>query len=206
MQYFYRGGRLIGPQAGDIVIDGGGCLGDTAVLFALAVGVAGKVFSFDPLPAHQRAIRHNAAQNDLNTIEVIPMALGETSNNVQIESFGATMDASHMGNIVQFGFRCTEGPAQLPITTIDDFVQQRHVPKVDFIKMGIEASELSALKGAAKTIATYRPKLAISLYHQPDDFTAIPQFLSSLCPDYQFYLDHYTMHEEETVLFAIAKS
>ena len=33
----------------------------------------------------------------------------------------------------------------------------------------------------------------------------IPQFLASLDLGYKFYLDHFTIHNEETILFAVAE-
>ena len=68
--------------------------------------------------------------------------------------------------------------------------------------MDIEGSELNALRGAEKTIKKFRPKLAISLYHRQDDFITIPEYLNNLNVGYNFYLDHFTIHHEETVLFA----
>ena len=69
--------------------------------------------------------------------------------------------------------------------------------------MDIEGAELDALKGAVHTIQTYRPKLAISIYHKPEDLVEIPLYLMEIMPDYQFYIRHYTTWLEETVLYAI---
>ena len=69
--------------------------------------------------------------------------------------------------------------------------------------MDIEGSEPEALKGVEKTIKKFRPKLAISLYHSLSDFSTIPQYLNSLNLDYLFYLDHRTIYQNETVLFAV---
>jgi hypothetical protein len=85
---------------------------------------------------------------------------------------------------------------------IDDLVKERNIPRVDFIKMDVEGAELRALRGAEGTIRKHRPKLAISVYHQPEDIYSIPRFLSELGVGYSFYLDHFTTHGEETVLFA----
>ena len=74
--------------------------------------------------------------------------------------------------------------------------------RVDFIKLDIEGAELRTLKGAEHTLNRFRPSLAISLYHSLDDFVAIPAFLRNLNLNYGFYLDHFTTHREETVLFA----
>src|SRR6185312_14829089 len=45
-QYFFdREGVSIQPEPGDYVIDAGGCFGDTALAFAIAIGAKGKVYS-----------------------------------------------------------------------------------------------------------------------------------------------------------------
>jgi len=89
--------------------------------------------------------------------------------------------------------------------SVDDFVKQRALKRVDFVKMDVEGAELKVLKGAEKTIRRFRPKLAIALYHRIDDFITIPRYVKSLALDYEFHLDHFTIHEEETVLFASRK-
>ena len=96
--------------------------------------------------------------------------------------------------------RCADtGPLTL---AIDDLVQQQNLPRVDFIKMDIEGAELSALRGAKQTIQRHKPKLAISVYHRLTDFFEVPEFLDSLGCGYRYFLRHYTIHAEETVLFA----
>jgi hypothetical protein len=73
-----------------------------------------------------------------------------------------------------------------------------------FIKMDIEGSEMEALKGAASTIRTKKPRLAISVYHKPEDIITIPAFLQNLVPEYKFYLRHDCLvNLTETVLYAI---
>ena len=91
---------------------------------------------------------------------------------------------------------------QTPTITLDEFVRERKLPRVDFLKMDIEGAELQALKGAAETIRTFRPKLAISLYHREADLVTIPDYLNGMGAGYGFRLDHFTVYGEETVLFA----
>jgi hypothetical protein len=40
------------------------------------------------------------------------------------------------------------------------------------------------------------------LYHKENDLTEIPGYLNALGLGYKFFLDHFTIHNEETVLFA----
>ena len=74
--------------------------------------------------------------------------------------------------------------------------------KVTFIKMDVEGSELAALKGAKNTIIKYHPKLAICIYHKPEDILEIPAYILELVPEYKFYIRHYTSCMWETVLYA----
>lgn len=88
--------------------------------------------------------------------------------------------------------------------SIDGLVEREQLKRLDFIKMDIEGAELAALKGAEQSIRRFRPKLAISVYHQLQDFWEIPQWIDSLGLGYRFHLRHFTIHQEETVLFAQA--
>lgn len=74
--------------------------------------------------------------------------------------------------------------------------------EITFIKMDIEGAELSALKGAKKTIQNNKPRLAICVYHKDEDITEIPAYLKHLVPEYKFYLRHYSLCAYETVLYA----
>ena len=84
----------------------------------------------------------------------------------------------------------------------DDFVKDNNIPRVDFIKMDIEGAEPFALNGAVETIKRFKPKLAIAIYHSMDDFVNIPEWITGLNLGYKLYLGHYTIHSEETILFA----
>ena len=72
-----------------------------------------------------------------------------------------------------------------------------------FIKMDVEGAELNALKGARETILRYKPKLAICVYHKPEDIWEIPSYILSLNSSYKLYLRHYSLVTAETVLYAV---
>ena len=96
------------------------------------------------------------------------------------------------------------GPSDRKVAarTIDSIFHQFGLDAVDYLKMDIEGAELKALQGAEGTIRAFRPRLAISIYHREDDFIEIPRYLNGLGLGYEFYLDHFTIYGEETVLFA----
>jgi FkbM family methyltransferase len=196
LQYFFeRGGVEIKPAPGDHFIDAGGCFGDTALGFADVVGKTGHVYVFDPLPMHCTIMAQQLTMNPTLAprLSIFPFGLTDQVNDVAPLVDDGKIDP---------GARILS--SAMPTTTIDAAVTQSNAPQVDFIKMDIEGSELSALRGAESTIRRWQPKLAISLYHRPEDFFSIPSWIDSLGIGYRLYLDHYSIHHEETVLYAIA--
>lgn len=188
-----RGG--IGVKPGDVVIDAGGCWGDTALYFAQN---AAHVFCFECMPSNVKIIRENLALNPslARKISVVQKALwsrpGET---FVFEDSGAGSHRSPDGSGVE-----------VETQTIDEFVSANSLLRVDLIKMDIEGSEPDALIGGERTIRRDRPQLAISLYHDLSHFASIPNWIAGLKLGYRFYLDHFTIHQEETILFARSDS
>lgn len=60
-----------------------------------------------------------------------------------------------------------------------------------YIKYDVEGSEEKALLGTAETIARYRPKLNIALYHRNEDMFALPLLIMKLNKKYKLYLRHH---------------
>jgi FkbM family methyltransferase len=191
--YFDRNGVQIGPSPGDVVIDGGGCWSEVALVFASSVGPTGKVYSFEFVPENLAIGRTNLEANPsvADRVEIVEKALYERSNlRLPFNPYGP-------------GSRLIGGASDENAETvsIDDFVAARGLNHVDVIKLDIEGSEITALRGARATIARFKPKLAISVYHKPHDLFEIPRLIRGYEPGYEFYLDHYTIHLEETVLY-----
>jgi FkbM family methyltransferase len=194
---FNRGGVRIKAEPGDYVIDGGGCFGDTALAFAADIGVNGWVYTFDPILKHCEIMREAFQMNPglASRISLFDVGLADTD---------AERDAVHsVHQSINPGARLEEG---LPTRTIDSLVASGEIVRIDFLKMDIEGSELGALQGGEQSLKRWRPRLAISLYHRPEDLFSIPLWLGSLECGYRFFLNHHSIHQEETVLYATAAS
>jgi FkbM family methyltransferase len=70
------------------------------------------------------------------------------------------------------------------VSTIDALVANGTIPRIDFIKLDVEGAECKALQGARRAIKKWRPRLAVSSYHQKGDPAAICALLWSIRPDY----------------------
>ena len=132
-----------------------------------------------------------------NRIRTIPKALWDKSDEEIVYSLNGPATSLCNDN---------QGSLRVLSLSIDDFVKGERLPRVDFIKMDIEGSELKALQGAEQTLRAFSPTLAIAIYHNDDDLIAIPSYLDSLKLGYKFYLDHFTIYRGETILFASSKA
>ncbi|MDR1242873.1 MAG: FkbM family methyltransferase [Deltaproteobacteria bacterium] len=169
---------------GDIVFDVGGCFGETAIYFSRFCGESGKVFTFEPHEYFFSQLRQNVA--NFPVVQPVNAGLGS-------EEAATTMNFNAKSS------RAT-------ITTIDHFVEKSGLQRVDFIKMDIEGAERDALKGATKILKAMRPKLAISVYHLPDDIRIISQLiLDAYGENCDLYMKNVTNTYGETVLFAVPK-
>jgi FkbM family methyltransferase len=189
-QYFLNDDQAqILPVESDLVIDAGACLGDTAIVFGKAVGKNGKVFAFDPVDNHLEVLKWNIDQNPDCNIEAMPFGL--SNYNVHCRPV----------KLLQYSPGFKSQPEDVPLRTVDSLVAQGAISKIDYIKMDIEGAELLALYGSEESIRTFRPKLALSIYHKPNDLFEIPLYIAKEFPFYRLFIEHYTIHNEETVLY-----
>jgi hypothetical protein len=187
-------------ETGDHAIDAGGCWGDTALYFAHKVGPNGKVYSFEFLPDNLKIYNRNLDMNPelKRRVNLIENPIWSTAGNE------IAIDANGPGTSLRPN-DSSHDKMRFLTESIDHLVASGRIEKVDFIKMDIESAERNALEGAEQTIRRFKPKLAITVYHSIKDFWEIPEWLDSLGLGYKFYLRHFTIHAEETVLFASAR-
>lgn len=152
---FFRGPVRIRP--GDVVFDLGGNIGTSAIAFARELGATGRVYSFEPV--FHEVIASNMAVNDVAGVEVVRAAVGDAAGTVEFSVSDIGID-SRMAASGQPG-----RPLRVPVTTLDRFVGERALDRVDFIKMDIEGAEELALRGAPEVMRRFRPVWSIASYH-----------------------------------------
>ena len=167
------------PKEGDIFIDCGTYDGATAVRF---VNMGCKVYGFE-IEKNLYAKARKVAEEKNFIVE--NLGLGSRKHEMKYISSGAATRLS------------SQGTETTQITTIDNYVGENKLPRVDFIKMDVEGAELDILKGAAITLAKYKPTLALSAYHRLDDFWTLTKFIKSIRPDYEFAMRQYATKPED---------
>ncbi len=148
-----------------------------------------KIWMFEPDKTVAERCRENFKTTGFQNYEVIEKAVYSTKTQL---SFTSTGDGSASLN--------SEGNIIVDTVSLDEIIGEE---SPSFIKMDVEGAELEALKGAKEIIQTYKPKLAICVYHKYEDLDEIPRLLLEYNPDYHFYLRHYSLVMTETVLYAL---
>ena len=167
------------PERDAIVIDGGAFDGGTANVFT---EMGYKVYAFEMDKANFRLVRKVAEEKNFVVENV---GLGSCRKEVTYNNRGSCSNISENGSEV----------AQ--VITLDEYVREKNLPRVDFIKLDVEGAELDVLKGAAMTIARYKPILALSAYHKWDDFWTLMNFVKSIRPDYEFAMRQFVISPAE---------
>lgn len=195
-QYEYREVGIY-PKLGDIVIDAGGCYGDTALTFATMVGDSGKVYSFEMNKSNIEMFKKNCKSNAdlLKRVQLIEKPLYSKEG---VEFF---VEEKRAGSTISSVGSETTGSCSVRSCTIDSFMTEFNLKKLDFIKMDIEGAELDALYGARNSIKSYKPQMALSVYHKRRDLDDIPRFVHKLVPEYKFFLKQHSCSDLETVLY-----
>lgn len=186
-QYF----DVFDPINDEVFIDAGAYNGDTILdYFAWVNGKNRKVYAMEPIKEMKEHIVNMINEKNLNDVIVKNVAAWNKQEKVKFYMEGAGSRINDNGEI------------EVNAIDIDTLINN---DKVTYIKMDIEGSELKALKGARNIIEKYIPRLAICIYHKPEDIILIEEYLLNLNPDYHFYIRHYASNMWETVLYAVPK-
>jgi len=168
-------------------VDGGAFDGDS-FLQLTAMQPVGQAYLFEPDPGNYRKLTHRL-QSAPGTIHCLPLGL---TDSYRILSFA--------GGQGEGGTLTSTGDIHVACASLDDLAP--NMP-VDFIKLDVEGAEIQALQGARQLIKKHRPRLAISLYHRPDDLWAIPALLDDICPGYRLFIRQHYFNSFESVLYAV---
>jgi FkbM family methyltransferase len=162
-------------QPGEIWIDAGANAGYTALQMARRAGPSGRVFGFEPMPEMVACLARTAAANGFNHLTAVPLALGESCAVTMMETA-----------IYQGMADPTTAPRAGSRETIfeiafDVLWPQLGKPedRIAGIKIDVNGSELSVLRGMRRTLTEHRPKLAIEI-HRPVDRGEFLELLKSL--------------------------
>lgn len=183
--------EIWGNLSEEVFIDCGGYTGDTALQFIKSCPNYKQIYVYEAYPPIYKKCSENLSYFiEEGALIVKNCAVSNTSGLFAFSINQGTGD----------GCIDVNGETEVAAISLDEDIHER----VSFIKMDIEGAEKNALKGAKKIIEMYAPKMAICIYHLPDDFWRITELILEINKNYTFQIRQHTHSGfSETVLYCI---
>lgn len=177
----------------EVVVDVGAFTGDSTLSYIQNYGNYKKIYCYEITPESYNILQQNLSAYD----NIVFRNVGAGDKN-QVMNIVNDSSLELSGNRIS-----EEAGSPVQIVRLDDDIRE----KITLLKMDIEGSELSALKGARGHIENDNPKLAICTYHNNHHIWEIPRWIKEVNPDYKLYMRYngimYACGTSEYVLFAI---
>ena len=164
MLYVHRSSNreLVGyVREGETIFDIGANQGETSLYFAQAVGPHGRVYSFEPNPAMFAMLGRNIQLNPALRCHAEHLALGAAEGMAGMRQLDGRNPgtASIDSEGIPFGGRL----APIRITTLDRYVREKGIERIDMMKIDVEGFELEVCKGAEESLCRWHPRLLLEL-------------------------------------------
>lgn len=142
-------------KQGFTVFDVGANIGMTALPISKIVGETGTVFAFEPDPDSFRKCQDHIERNAVRNVHLSSLALSDQRGNATLVSpEDSNKGMNRIGN----------GPGlSIETHTIDGFIEEHALARLDLLKIDVEGSELAVLKGGIRTLRRDRPILFVEL-------------------------------------------
>lgn len=180
----------------EIYVDLGAYTGDTIEKFLFAQnGGFRKIYAFEPGKIQWKALNkrvNRLVEEWALNIDNIVLVNGGAGTKSEKKFFSKT------GDLLQMQVS-DHGEDEIIIYSLDSFFGEEG--EVSFIKADIEGMEYEALLGAEELIKRCQPKMALSVYHKPDDLIRIYKLLQSWNLEYRFALRHHSSLLMDTTLY-----
>lgn len=152
--------------AGGVAVDIGASLGEWAVPLARAVGPDGRLFAFEPQPLAVRALEATLRINNLTQASVIEAAVSDRVGVLDLAVPDVTSSAVDTGRAHIGATKPGETASKVRTVTLDAFIAEARLVRLDLVKIDVEGHERAVLDGAHDTIARLRPAIVMETGHE----------------------------------------
>lgn len=182
--------QLLAPGGQEVFVDAGAYNGDTVEEFLGHTGGRFReIYALEPNPRNFRKLDERVKELGLPGIRCLRVGAWDSADILPFSP----------GSGRQSGV--AEAGSSTPVDSIDNILGGR---PATILKYDVEGAERRALLGSRRTIAEYKPRLAVSAYHRAEDLFALPRLIHSLHPGYKIYLRrHPCVPAWDTNLYAV---
>ena len=149
-------------KEGMVCLDLGSNIGYYAIIESNIVGKSGKIFAIEPSPINFPILKTNLENQKMENYTANNIAIGEKDEEMEfIVSKKSNWSKIRMNNEE---INSGDEVIKIPVKTLDLFVKENSIEKIDVLRMDVEGYEYNILKGAEKILEEYKPKLLIEVH------------------------------------------
>ena len=134
-------------QPGMIFFDVGTNVGLFAISAAKKIGGEG-IYAFEPCSSTFQLLQRNLTLNGVSDVNVTQIALGESVGEGVLQINASGKDGLNTLGQATHPDSHVVGREEVRVTTVDIFMKEHNVPRVDVMKVDIEGAELMLFRGA----------------------------------------------------------
>jgi len=143
-------------EPGMVVLELGASKGVTAVALAKSVGPQGQVHAFEPVPEYYAALIENLRLNEVDNVTAHQLAVTDKESETSYYKHGEGSGIVQVGEAEEI---------IVGTTSLDNFIAEQALERVDLINMDCEGAELLAIRGAKKTLEQNAPHIFCEIHH-----------------------------------------
>ena len=145
-----------------VCIDLGSNIGYYAVIESNIVGKSGKIFAIEPSPVNSPVLKLNLENQKKNNFSAHNIAIGDKNEEMEfIISTKSNWSKIRMNNEK---VNSEDKIIKIPVKTLDYFVNENDIKKIDILRMDVEGFEYNILLGANEVLEKFKPKLFIEIH------------------------------------------
>jgi FkbM family methyltransferase len=142
--------------SGAVIYDVGANVGIYSLLASRAVGAAGMVYSFEPLPRNLAYLRQHVAINHLQNCQIVEKAVCDRQGTQAFASASFSAPMAHLS---------PDGEILVPATTLDACVySEAPLRPPNILKIDVEGAEMDVLRGATRAIREFHPTIFLEIH------------------------------------------
>ncbi len=146
-------------KEGDTFVDIGANIGLFTLQASKQVGNSGQVIAFEPFTSNFNLLQKNCSLNKYTNVVLNKLAVSENKSKIAIH-YNASDANLGMASSYTTDFTNTE---MVSAISLDEYLHEKNISKVHFIKLDIEGGEYLALLGMKKTLQHHKPILLIEI-------------------------------------------
>ena len=143
-------------------LDLGSNIGYYAVIESNMIGESGKIFAIEPSPVNFPVLKSNLENQKKNNFLAYNIAIGDKNEEMEfIISSKSNWSKIRMNNEK---INPEDKIIKIPVKTLDSFVKENNITKIDILRMDVEGFEYNIILGANNVLEKYKPKIFVEIH------------------------------------------